>query len=323
MIKAYVISLKNPTNLLEDLSKHGINPIWSEGINGNKMSDIKIRENTTPFYGLFGPKSIIAIALSHMKVWKTFLETGDQYAVVFEDDVVLMDNFQEMFHVYMNYVPSDFDILYLGCVGCSSPLNIQTFLAFVFSYKRKHQKINEYINKPKVSTGFHSYVISRKGAKILLNNLEKNIKFHVDAQALVLANDDIINIYSVNPLIAYQTSTDGISTSSNSSSKHPYLINYILSNIYLEKGLTWNYLFTSSIVRIGNLNITVFSFIFLILGIILALIKVPTTKIIIFYLLLFVIPDIIVKNVSKMDIIIHFFLFVIPSLFFFCYNKNI
>ena len=119
----------------------------------------------------------------------------------------------------------------------------------------------------------------------------------------------IINSYALNNRIAYQTSTDSV-ISTNVSNSHPSLFNNFLSNYYIDKKCKANYLTTVSIFRIGNIEFTISSITFLIIGIILSfyldIIQATTLY------LLISLPDI--KHVSKKYhiILIHYVLFITP-----------
>lgn len=55
----------------------------------------------------------LAISLSHYKIWQTFLASGDDYAVVLEDDVTLHPGFVVCVRQAVAQLGSTFDVLYL------------------------------------------------------------------------------------------------------------------------------------------------------------------------------------------------------------------
>ena len=318
MKDTYIISLNNPTDLINTVSELGLNPILVDGVNGKKLSSEEINNNTTYACSLFCPKSVIGIAMSHIKVWNLFLESKKDSALVLEDDAVFTKNFIPEFENGIKNVPNDFDILYLGCFGCNTNINVFTVLAAkqnIVNYNFK--QINEYINKPLVSMATHGYVISRKGAKKLIKLIEHKINFHLDYIIQVLVHENKINIYSLNNRIIYQTSTDE-TTSTNSTGNHPILINNLLFNYYIDKKVKANYLTTLSILRVGNININTISIIFFFLGIFLSSTDLRIEHIIVIYTLISI-PDLYMDS-SKEMIWVHFILFVF-SFIIFKYNN--
>ena len=95
MYNAYVISLNNPTKLLNKLSNYNLNPILIEGVNGSKLSTNEINQNTTLLCSMFCPKSVVGIAMSHIKSWKEFIKSKQRIALYFEDDDVFVDKFRD------------------------------------------------------------------------------------------------------------------------------------------------------------------------------------------------------------------------------------
>lgn len=310
MFKIFVISLSNPKELFKTLKNNNIEPILVKGINGKKLSNKVIKENTTLLYSYFGSKSSIGIAMSHMKAWKTFLKTNDEYAIIFEDDVIIEPNFTNDLEIAIKKVPTDFDMLYLGCFGCEKSDNVLSTIFTIMNESNNDNKIiNNYINKPIVALGAHAYIISRKGAKKLLNIIEGHISYHIDYVLQHLSKKKIINTYSLNNRIAYQTSTDSV-ISANVSNSHPLLLNNFLSNYYIDKKCKANYLSTVSIFRIGNIDFTLSSILFLFIGIILSfyldIIQATTLY------LLISLPDIKHASEKYQIILIHYILFITP-----------
>jgi len=270
MFKAYVISLKEPDKLIINLENKGILARWVEAIDGKKINNKTIKNNTTLLYSIFGSKNSIAIAMSHMKAWKIFLKTNQPYTTIFEEDVIIEDNFTNKLSINLKNTPDDYDLLYLGCFGCQKSTNTLSILfSFLGEGNVDYRNINEYINKPFIAVALHAYVISRQGAIKLLKLLEGKIYFYLDYCIQNLSSNNLINIYSLNERIAYQTSTDS-DFSSTVSNSHPLLLNKSLSNFYIDEKCRASYLTTVSIFRIGEFNFTISSLLFLVLGIILA-----------------------------------------------------
>ena len=321
-MKTYIISLENPTEKINYLKSHGISPILIEGINGKKEKDENIEKHVSTYYKYFGPKSAIGCALSHIKAWRAFLETADDYAIIFEDDVVVEDDFVNKLNLAMSHVPSSFDVLYLGCLGCDNDqsVNMIKWSMFMIVKPVEPKKINDYISIPSVAFATHAYVLSRKGAETLLKEIDGKLNNHIDICMQQLASNGKIETYVTTPRIAYQTSTDN-GISANVSSNHPILLSKFLNQFYFDKMTRANYFFNVSILRLGEINVNMASILFLFLG--LVLVKVDIKKITLFYILLSL-PDICLVR-SKNDILLiifHYFLLILPTLIKHVYKYN-
>jgi len=305
MFYSYVISIKKPRKLLKQIERLNLIPIWIEAVDKSKLTKTDIKENTTALYNSIGPISCVAIAMSHLKTWKTFLQTNKEFCIVFEDDVVFENNFTKDLGRIIENTPKDFDILNLGYFQ-----TLWLFNLFSIAYKLKDEvKLNKYVKIPKMVTGLHAYVLSRKGASLLIELIDKKINNHVDVMICDLFINGGINIYVANRRIAYQTSTD--MCDSSNSVNFPIVLSKITNKIKLDKLFSLNYYLSIKILRIWNMNLTPISFIFFLIGIFLALYRVPIR---ISTLIFFIIslPDICIF--SYIDVIIfNYLLFIIPS----------
>jgi glycosyl transferase family 25 len=316
-MKAYMISLNESTEKIAYLKSFGIDTILVKGVNGKTVQIEDIIKRVSNKYKNFGPKSAIGCAISHMNTWKMFLETDDKYAIIFEDDVVLEDNFVDKLEISIKEVPEDYDILYLGCTGCDNnqKINIVKFTASFFiapNTFNKHQQITDNIGIPSLALSTHAYIVSRNGATKLLKYLDGKLYHHIDFCIQKLVLDNKIESYSVTPRIAYQTSTEN-TPSENVSSNYPVIATSILDKIYVDKLYRAQYLFSVSFMRIGDFNINTFTVIFFLIGFICILKKINIRKVTIGFLI-FSSPDLIMVR-SKADlqvILFNYFILILP-----------
>jgi hypothetical protein len=205
-------------------------------------------------------------------------------------------------------------MLYLGCFGCQNNFNIYTLLFSSTGLINKNARyVNKYVNKPGVTFATHAYVISRMGAKKLLNHIEHNIYTHIDLNIQTLASNNILNIYSLNNRLVYQTSTDE-TQSLNVTSSHPIILNNILSEYYIDRKVKASYGSTVSLFKIGNFNFNPCSLLFLVIGIILSTTSIDILTISGIYLLISF-PDLFM-DMNNNSIKIHYLLLIIPYLIF-------
>jgi GR25 family glycosyltransferase involved in LPS biosynthesis len=321
---AYVISLEQPTTLLNSINDIGIKANLVEGVNGKTLDNETIKKNTTYFGRYFATKSTIGIAMAHIKAWKTFLKSGEKYGLIFEDDAVFEDNFKERLDIILNNTPKDVDILYLGCIGCNNPINISSIIlantgVLNLNIYKNNDTNNEYVNKSLLSLGLHGYVLSRKGAKKLIQYIEGEIYTHIDFHIQTLSANKLINSYTLNDLIVYQTSTDE-TQSSNVTNTHPLLLNNILSNYYIEKKVKASYISSLSLIRINNINLNACSILFIIIGSILGSTSLDFFTVTALYILLSI-PDLYI-NLNNNMIKIHYLLLILPFLGVKLYMEN-
>jgi GR25 family glycosyltransferase involved in LPS biosynthesis len=268
MITSYVISLKEPQTLFTTLSSHELNPVWIEGVNAKTLRAREIAKNTTPIFSIFCPPVAVAIGMSHIRAWKAFLKTNDPYAIIMEDDVILVDGFSGRLQETLQHIPADTDILYLGCFGCRSPMNLFT-AALSFS-SSTHEQINPFIDRPGVAMGTHAYLVTRVGAQRLLDLLEGRLFNHIDFCMQSLTGKGQLTTYVTSPRLAFQTSTDCGGKSTNQSNMHPRLPASLLSDIYLDEHVSASWMATLTILCLGPLHVTFFSVLFLLGGLVCA-----------------------------------------------------
>jgi len=122
----------------------------------------------------------IGCFISHIRIFEKIVKNNYKYAFIFEDDAIFCNNFKNKLINVMYSVPDNFDVLYIGGrftenFIMESPYSIQInkyISQYNWEYVDEHIKnnSNDYnINIAKYERTTHSYVISNKFAKIILN----------------------------------------------------------------------------------------------------------------------------------------------------------
>ena len=110
----FLINLKRrPDRLVKSINefyRHQIEAEFIEAIDGEELNLPEI----ISLDGLKASKGDIGCALSHAKVCRIAKERGLKNYLVFEDDIELAENFNERFEEYIEQLPSDWDMIYLG-----------------------------------------------------------------------------------------------------------------------------------------------------------------------------------------------------------------
>lgn len=284
---AQVITLEKDKRKRKRLCKYisnnlGISCYSFSGTLGKATSLQQHTRYITPLFSQFGPPSAIGCAMSHIKVYEKFLRTDAKYCVVCEDDIQFTKQSNAQFSkLKYNLASVAYDIIYLGCF--ESPL--LTSLMRCLNMTNKTEAIdNNMLRSPEVSLGLHGYLISRSGAVKLLKALKGNVFTHIDfcIQTLIVKRE--LNVAVMNPRIAYQTSTDDISKSSNIS-ESSVVINRLMKDIYIDTMVRFNYITNVSLLQWQNVKLTVYSVLCLIIGLVLG--NISTFKnLLVVYLLL-------------------------------------
>jgi len=149
----------------------------------------------------------MSLHLKHNYVYKLISENYDN-ALIFEDDVILTDNFNEILNKYMTELPNDYDMLFIGD-GCKMHIEKNKLI--------QNKNIYEKSLYPGSSRCSDSYIISKKCAIKLceyISNLEHKIKLPIDWWLSVAARDNNFKVYWAEPTIVTQGSQNGLFKSS-------------------------------------------------------------------------------------------------------------
>ena len=271
----YVINLKKDAErrarMEGNLSQAGIHATFVQGIYGKDLT-IKEREETcTPFCAKFCTPGAIGCGLSHKKVWQMIVEKGEPASIVMEDDIVFHPEFKEVLVKVFHDLPSQWDYVYLGCLGaCDINRRYDVFDTALSilggNRKQRQQRLSDTLFVPDAPTGTHCYMISQAGAKKLLRLIPK-IYQHIDISILPLFNQ--LNIYATNPQIAMQESIN-IESSNIITGKYPAYVNTFLDTIK-DKNVGYGYKLSCPVYNIYGYDLNLYTAIFVIIGVVLGL----------------------------------------------------
>lgn len=171
--RVFVINLKRRPDRLEHFrlqaEKYGISYEVIEAFDGETINgDTELLgKKITPsgeYRGLDGyMKSCLGATMSHYKILKQSIENGYKKILIFEDDALFNDNFEEDLILSISSSPENWDFLYLS----------GTMVNF--------EKINERISKLNGCFCLHSYCLSDNVFEKLVYEIEDKIfNFPVD-----------------------------------------------------------------------------------------------------------------------------------------------
>lgn len=146
----------------------------------------------------------ISIFVKHINTWKEIVKNNDNnnYFLILEDDVVFDENFETKLNNYINQIPHNFDMVFIGeC--CNIHISPELLSENVNIYKSTGSRCAD------------SYLISKKCCIKLLNQLHKNIiNKQVDHWFNDMRNLFKLNFYFAEPTIVRQGSEIGVFNSS-------------------------------------------------------------------------------------------------------------
>jgi glycosyl transferase family 25 len=173
----YIINLKKDVyrkeNMIKQLDKNNLKYEITEAVNGSELDIEKLKkENMIKVTESELKKGQYGCYLSHVNIWKKFLETDKKYCLVLEDDAILTDNFNKKIN-HMVYELNNLDL--------SIPINnidmiyLNTIYSCTLSFKESDCKKTidgpniKNVRKP-IYLGYNTcgYIITRKGAENLL-----------------------------------------------------------------------------------------------------------------------------------------------------------
>ena len=154
----------------------------------------------------FCTNSMVGIYKSHLKCWQYIIDNNLDYAIILEDDVQVVPDFQKRAQDLVDSTILQWDILLLGCFFCKIDKNDWLSRLYINSAypKGKEEDINDLLYKPRGWSGAHAYLVSRQGAKNLLSKF-KTVTFHVD----YVLSHSYLDVFASKQLLATQN-TSGV-----------------------------------------------------------------------------------------------------------------
>ena len=166
--KIFIVNLKKDkerrTHIINQLTRQKINNYEIiDAVNGNEFDENEIKKNTfankmgiNPWNTKMSP-SQIGCALSHIKIYKKFIKTNYDYALILEDDAIFIESFHDKL---INFIINNFkykkQIILLS--------EIKQFYSKPINKIEKYELVN-------VTNAFftHAYFINKEAAKSIIS----------------------------------------------------------------------------------------------------------------------------------------------------------
>jgi len=161
-------------HITNELNKYNFNFTFEENYNKEDLTS----DDLNKFTNIKNLKMAeISLACKHLNLYKKIVENNINYAIIFEDDVTLNDNFKNDLLFYYNQLPDDWDVFFFGSGwNLHVPDNIVKNSDKNVFLKNNH---GHGINSEQYKLGWSvcagstrcsdSYIITKKAAKKILN----------------------------------------------------------------------------------------------------------------------------------------------------------
>ena len=184
----YVLYIPKREKYIRDIiNKLKLNPEFVKGFDKNNLDLNKLIKNNKVSKQFAKEDNIgrIACNLGHIDILNKFLKSTNKFALIFEDDIAV-DNYDETTSKIINLtnnIPPDAEIVYFDyCwAKCSNLI-----------------KYNNYFNISKTVLCRHCYLVTKLGAKKIIDNIYP-INMNGDQFYSKLINNKILKSYNVIP----------------------------------------------------------------------------------------------------------------------------
>jgi glycosyl transferase family 25 len=166
-----------------------------EKINYNRINIIEYKYLTINEF-TFGE---LGLFVSNLYIWKKIVDENIKNAIIFEDDCIFSNIFEEKMKKIIKELPSDYKICYFGGKMCKDHIDdINLYYSENLRIKKEHNPF-----------GTFSYIISKDGATSLLNFAYNEFKGKLGLDYFMneFLNKNNIPIYLSYPLLVHSYSS--------------------------------------------------------------------------------------------------------------------
>lgn len=155
-------------------------------------------------------KSLVSLSSKHFHAYQEISEKYD-YALILEDDIILAPDFVALLEKYVNELPKDFDMLFIGD-GCKLHIEKHKLIPNVNIYKKELYPTKWGGNG--ISRCSDSYIVSKSCATKLCSFLEIPSTLPIDWWMNDAARKcNLTNVFWAEPTIVTQGSQNGLFSS--------------------------------------------------------------------------------------------------------------
>lgn len=192
-------------HILKQFNNHGLNDF--EFVSNHGKDKLTVQEKSR-FKNLTDGE--ISLMLHHFECYKIISKKYD-YAIIFEDDVILADSFKNKIEKYISDLPDDWDMLFFG-EGQGAHIPQYRLRPNVNIYKKMTDLKNNIPGGIDGSTRCaDSYIVSKKCAQKIVQVIDKLQITNIPLDHLLNKINHLckFNIYWAEPTLAIQGTSNG------------------------------------------------------------------------------------------------------------------
>ena len=212
-MKIFVLHYSKLTNrkehILDQFKKHDIREFtFIENFDKDEITEDQCPDFDQHY--ITNKRSRLSLHMKHIYAYKLMITENIDEALIFEDDVILSDDFMNKLTNYMTQVPTDYDMVFIGD-GCQLHIPTSELVPNQNIYKKCIDTNDEGYGGATRCTD--SYVIHNRCAKKIcdyMTNLKYKINSPVDWWLNVAARDNNLSVYWTEPTIVTQGTHTGL-----------------------------------------------------------------------------------------------------------------
>lgn len=144
--------------------------------------------------------SMVSLCLKQKEAFRKIGYGSADVGIMFEDDAIICENFKETLHIYMNSLPADWDVAFIG-QGAGKRIPKDQLKDGIFWYKKDHP----------ADRCADSILFKREAAKKIYDAIAKyKICFNPDPELGFWMSQWKMNVYWLEPPIVAQGSQNGL-----------------------------------------------------------------------------------------------------------------
>lgn len=144
--------------------------------------------------------AMVSLSLKQKEAFRRIGYGSSEVGMMFEDDAIVCDNFKETLHIYMNSLPADWDVAFIG-QGAGKRIPKDKLQEGVFWYKKDHP----------ADRCADSIIFKKEAAKKVYDHMNHHkICFNADPELGFWMKVLQMNVYWLEPPIVAQGSQNGL-----------------------------------------------------------------------------------------------------------------
>jgi hypothetical protein len=202
MEKIFVKEKMENVNWILDWDREDVSyQIYVENFQADHLEYQKRGQNPNEFFPHYPLQpSMVSLGLKQKEAFRRIGYGNSDVGMMFEDDAIICENFKETLHTYMNSLPEDWDVAFIG-QGAGKRIPKERIQDSVFWYKKDHP----------ADRCADSIIFKKDAAKKIYDHIHHyKICFNPDPELGFWMKTLNMNVYWLEPPIVVQGSQNGL-----------------------------------------------------------------------------------------------------------------